>query len=259
MPSRPSAPTAFPRVVGADSRARLLRSTTVESGPLVPLIERLSAAHAERSPLVVGLAGSVAVGKSTLAAALAEALAPRAVAVVGTDGFLLPNAVLIERDLFLRKGFPESYDAEALTAFIERVRTGTAVEVPVYSHAEYDVVDERRPIGTPEVCIVEGVNALRFAEHLDLAIYLHADEAHIVDWYADRFVAECAAARDDETSFYRGWSGLEEGEQRALAAQFWAAINHPNLVDHIAPTARAAHVVVEKGPDHGILRIEWRR
>jgi type I pantothenate kinase len=230
----------------------------VETGPLTPLVDHLRAAHAERAPLVVGLGGPVAVGKSTLAAALADALAPRAVAVVGTDGFLLPNAVLIERGLFLRKGFPESYDAAALSAFIARVRSGAPVEVPVYSHTEYDVVDAPRPIGTPEVCIVEGVNALRFAADLDVALYLHAEEEHIVGWYADRFVAQCAAARDDETSFYRGWAELPEAEQRVLAAQFWDSINHPNLVDHIAPTAEAAHAVVVKGADHGIVRLEWR-
>ena len=231
----------------------------MEAGPLTPLVEHLAAAHADRAPLVVGLGGPVAVGKSTLAAALAAGLGPLDVAVVGTDGFLFPNAVLVERDLFLRKGFPESYDDTALTAFIASVRTASPIEVPVYSHTEYDVLEARRAIGRPDVCIVEGVNALAFAEHLDVAVYLHADEELVLTWYSDRFVEQCRAARDDETSFYRGWSALPEDEQRELARGFWAGINHPNLVDHIAPTAARADAVVVKGVDHTISRIEWRR
>jgi type I pantothenate kinase len=231
----------------------------VEAGPLTPLVERVLGARTAGATVVVGLAGSVAVGKSTLARALAGALAPQAVEVVGTDGFLFPNAVLIERDLFLRKGFPESYDETALLEFLAAVRSGDATaSVPVYSHAVYDVVDERRVVGAPDVCILEGVNALRFADALDVAVYLHAEEEHVIGWYADRFVLECVAARDDETSFYRSWAALSEGEQRVLAEQFWFGINHPNLVEHIAPTATRADAVVVKGPDHAILDIEWR-
>ena len=231
----------------------------VEAAPLTPLVERLVAAHAERSPLVVGLGGSVAVGKSTFADMLARALAPRRVEVVSTDGFLLPNAVLIERDLFARKGFPESYDEAAIVEFLGRVRTGDPdVTAPVYSHDVYDVVADRRSVGTPDVCIVEGVNVLRFTDELDVALYLHADEEHLIAWYSERFVRECRTAREDETSFYRGWAGLPEAEQRALSVEFWAAINHPNLVDHIAPTAADADAVVVKGRDHAVIRIEWR-
>ena len=232
----------------------------MEAGPLTPLVERVLAAHASGGTVVVGLAGSVAVGKSTLARALADALAPCEVAVVGTDGFLYPNAVLIERDLFLRKGFPESYDEAAVVEFLATVRAGDpTTAVPVYSHTVYDVVAERRVVGAPDVCILEGVNALRFSASLDLAVYVHAEEEHVIGWYADRFVRECEAARDDETSFYRSWAALGEGEQRALAEQFWFGINHPNLVEHIAPTLAHADAVVVKGPDHAIVRIEWRR
>lgn len=231
----------------------------MDAGPLTPLVEHIEAAHAGRAPVVVGLGGSVAVGKSTLAHALADELAPRVVEVVGTDGFLFPNAVLLERDLFLRKGFPESYDESALGAFLAAVRSGDpTASVPVYSHAVYDVVAERRVVGAPDVCIVEGVNALRFAPDLDVAVFLQADEQHILAWYADRFVRECAAARGDATSFYRAWCDLPEADQRGLAQQFWYGINHPNLVDHIAPTAASADAVVVKGPDHAIDRIEWR-
>lgn len=232
----------------------------MDAGPLTSLVEHVVAAHATRGPLVVGLGGSVAVGKSTFAAALADALGPRRVEVVSTDGFLFPNAVLIERDLFARKGFPESYDEAGIIAFLGLVRAADPdATAPIYSHDVYDVIDERRAVGTPDICIVEGVNVLRFTEHLDVSVYLHAAEEHLIAWYADRFVRECVAARDDESSFYRSWADLAEDEQRALAVQFWAAINHPNLVEHIAPTASRADAVVVKGPDHAIDRIEWRR
>jgi len=251
----PSGPAGGPE----GSRGHAPTIDPVEAAPLTPLVERLVAAHAERSPLVVGLGGSVAVGKSTFADMLARALAPRRVEVVSTDGFLLPNAVLIERDLFARKGFPESYDEAAIVEFLGRVRTGDPdVTAPVYSHDVYDVVADRRSVGTPDVCIVEGVNVLRFTDELDVALYLHADEEHLIAWYSERFVRECRTAREDETSFYRGWAGLPEAEQRALSVEFWAAINHPNLVDHIAPTAADADAVVVKGRDHAVIRIEWR-
>ena len=278
--------TARTRLELFDQRLLLARPTTVRESDLLDLSfyqfwrvfnvdrQRLSRrrqervvaltgtgwpAHARRAPVVVGLGGSVASGKSTFAAALAGDLAPHRVEVVSTDGFLFPNAVLAERDLTLRKGFPESYDEAAITEFLGRVRAGDPeVSAPVYSHEVYDVVAERHAIGTPDVCIVEGVNVLRFAEILDVSVYLHADEEHLIAWYSERFVRECALARTDETSFYRGWSGLPEAEQRELARQFWYAINHPNLVDHIEPTAARADVVVVKAPDHTVSRIEWR-
>ena len=181
------------------------------------------------------------------------------VEVVSTDGFLFTNAVLAERELLTRKGFPESYDEAAIVAFLGLVRSGAPdLSAPMYSHEAYDVVGERRSLGTPDVCIVEGVNVLRFAEHLDLALYLHADEEHLIAWYSERFVHECTLARDDVTSFYRGWADLSEPDQRALAAQFWAVINHPNLVEHIEPTSARADAIVVKRSDHSVERIEWR-
>ena len=227
--------------------------------PLTALVERIASVQSEHSPVVVGLGGSVASGKSTFAEELASALLPRAVEVVSTDGFLLPNAVLLERDLVLRKGFPETYDEAAILAFLARVRAGDArLSVPVYSHEAYDVLGVPREFSRPDVCIVEGVNALRFADALDVALYLHADEEFLIAWYSERFVRECALAREEAGSFYRGWSHLSEPEQRALAVQFWSEINHPNLVDHIEPTAARADAVVVKRADHTLDRVEWR-
>ena len=229
------------------------------SEPLTSLVERIDSVQVGRNPVVVGLGGSVASGKSTFAEELAAALLPRAVEVVSTDGFLFPNAVLLARDLVLRKGFPETYDEAAILAFLARVRAGDAhLSVPVYSHEAYDVLAAPREFSRPDVCILEGVNALRFVEVLDLAVYLHADEEFLIAWYSERFVRECALARDDAGSFYRGWSHLPEPEQRALAVQFWSEINHPNLVDHIEPTAARADAVVVKRADHTLDRVEWR-
>ncbi len=225
------------------------------------LRERVALLHANSVPVVIGIAGSVAVGKSTFAAALVAGLSDYRVAVVGTDGFLLPNAVLAERQLEARKGFPESYDAAGVIAFIEALRMGDdEAAVPVYSHTSYDVMpNERRVIGRPDICIIEGVNALQFFKHLDLAIYLEADEADLINWYSTRFSETCDAAIYDPTSFYRGWSLLPENERREMAESFWYGINHPNLVECIAPTSAHADLVVHKSHDHAIASLEWRK
>ena len=242
-----------------------LRSRPVESREVTSLLdaglrERVTRLHAISAPVVIGIAGSVAVGKSTFAAALVDGLREFRVEVVGTDGFLYPNAVLAERQIESRKGFPESYDESAVVSFIEALRSwdGSA-SVPVYSHTAYDVVaGERRVIGSPDICIIEGVNALQFADHLDLAIYLDADEADLINWYATRFSEICDAAVDDPTSFYSGWSLFSEKERREMAESFWYGINHPNLLEYIAPSAAHADLVVRKAHDHSIASVEWR-
>lgn len=224
------------------------------------LSERVASLYANSVPVVIGIAGSVAVGKSTFAAALVDGLGDYCVEVVGTDGFLLPNAVLAERQLEARKGFPESYDAAGVISFIEALRRGDkSASVPVYSHTAYDVlVGERRLIGCPDICIIEGVNALQFFKHLDLAIYLEADEADLINWYSTRFSETCDAAIDDPTSFYRDWSLLPENERREMAESFWYGINHPNLVECITPSSAYADLVIHKSHDHGIASLEWR-
>jgi type I pantothenate kinase len=208
---------------------------------------------------VVAIAGPVAVGKSTLAAALASDLEARGrrVAVLATDGFLWPNAVLEARDLLARKGFPETYDLDRLQRVVDDARAGEpTLEVPVYSHELYDVLDEPASIERPDVLVVEGVIALqrRFG---DLAVYLDADAEDVEGWYVERFQDLVVAAEDDPTSFYRGWADLDRDAVAELARGVWQMVNLPNLVDHIEPTRARADVVVRKGPDHAIREVRW--
>jgi type I pantothenate kinase len=197
----------------------------------------------------------VAVGKSTLAASLAERLAPLRVAVVATDGFLLPNDELSARGLLARKGFPESYDADAMAAFVGELRAGRPASVPVYSHATYDRLPGEVTVveaGEVDVVIVEGVNALQpeLASGADLAVYLDADEPLVRSWYVERFVEQIVLAESDETSFYRGFTSLDAAGRRAMAESVWEAVNLVNLVDHIEPTRARAHLVLVKGEGH---------
>lgn len=206
--------------------------------------------------LLVGVAGSVCVGKTTACEQLQALLHPVSVERVTTDGFLYPNAELDRRGLGHAKGFPESYDADAIRTFLHDLRAGEAVvTVPVYSHVTYDVVpDERRRLADAAVVIVEGVNALQFREHLDLGVYIDAPEAAIERWYADRLVGMFADAPPG--SFYSRL-GLDEHGQREFAAQVWAAINHVNLAEHILPTRAAAEIVIEKGWEHEVVRVRF--
>ena len=206
--------------------------------------------------VLVGIAGSVCVGKSTTCERLRRLLHPVTTEVVTTDGFLYPNAELARLGITHRKGFPESYDAVALEAFLRTLRAGSAgVRVPVYSHESYDVVpDVTRELVDAAVVIVEGVNALQFRDHLDLGVFVDAPEAAIEQWYADRLVAMFAAAPPG--SFYAEL-GFDETEQRAFADQVWSGINHVNLVEHILPTRARAEVVIEKGPDHEVRRVRF--
>ncbi len=215
------------------------------------------------TPVVVGIAGAVASGKSTLAASVAE----RAVAlgtptdVVSTDGFLFSNAVLVERGLLPQKGFPESYDVDALHAFVDAVHSGASVvSVPSYSHLTYDVVPGRPLSLANDACIVvEGVNALAaLGDRLDLAVYLHAEEADLERWYVERFLELCDEAATDEASFYRQFLGRSPAEIDALARQVWRGVNRVNLLQHIAPSRALADCVVVKGPDHTVTSLELR-
>jgi type I pantothenate kinase len=227
-----------------------------------PLAELVAERAAGKVPYVVAVTGSVAVGKSAAAAALAAALMPgppaREVAVVCTDGFLLPNRVLAARGLTARKGFPESFDHDALMAFVGDLRAGAAeARAPVYSHATYDIVEGAAQVITrPDVLVLEG---LPFPEdHVDFTVYVDADEADIERWFTTRFQALCVDARADESSFFRPFANYSEQQATAFAGQVWDAINHVNLEEHILPVRDRSDVILEKGPDHAIRSVRLR-
>jgi type I pantothenate kinase len=230
------------------------------------VINSMAAAEPAHSgaPLVVGLAGSVAAGKSTLAAKLAEGWRNmgRRVEVVSTDGFLHPNRILQERGLLLRKGFPESYDQHAFGLFLDAVRRdgkrggkdSGKVVVPTYSHQTYDVsFDAAREIAPSDILVVEGINALQpvfTAGKLDISIYLDALEADLFHWYYERGSRLREAAKHDPTSFFVRYLNLSDAEWDAQLKAFWNDINLPNLHQHIAPTRTFAGYVMHKTRDH---------
>jgi type I pantothenate kinase len=228
-------------------------------------------------PYVIGLAGSVAVGKSTTARLLQALLSrwpnhPR-VDLVTTDGFLYPNAELEARGIMRRKGFPESYDQAALIQFLIDVKTGAAeAGAPVYSHTVYDIVaGEQTIVRQPDVLIIEGLNVLQtrsaedhqpsvfVSDYFDFSIYVDAIEAHIEQWYVDRFLTLRDTVFKDPTSFFRRYGTLTTNEATAEARGIWASINGPNLRDNIAPTRDRADLVLVKGADHGVEQVRLRK
>ncbi len=227
-------------------------------------------------PYVIGIAGSVAVGKSTIArllqALLAELPGRPPVELVTTDGFLYPNAELERRGLMSRKGFPESYDRRRLVSFLAAVRSGEAdLRVPAYSHLVYDVQPDRaQVVSRPEILIVEGLNLLQntardgvsailVSDFLDFSIYVDADEQHIRQWYVDRFLALRLTAFSDPVSFFHRYSRLTDEEAATTAGHIWDEINYPNLVQNILPTRSRARLVLQKGADHLVRGVRLRR
>jgi type I pantothenate kinase len=211
-------------------------------------------------PVVVGIAGAVAAGKSVLAEAVRDELDGR-VDVVAADGFLLPNTVLAARGLVDRKGFPKSYDVAALRAFLTAARDGhLPARVPCYSHLIYDV-DGDRDVPPVDVLIVEGINILAAApDLLDVGVYVDVDEALLATWYRARLLALWRAGRDDPTSFYSSaiFAGLDEAAVGALADDVWGTVNLVNLRQHIAPSRQHAQLVITLGADHAVVDIATR-
>ncbi len=229
--------------------------------PSIAALVDLIRARATRAPLLVGIAGPVAVGKTTIVRALADGLAApqRRIQVVSTDAFLLPNVELHARGLSMRKGFPESYDAETMRAALQQLRAGHVAAVPVYSHDVYDVLpDVRETVGPAEMIFVEGIVALQppAVDELDLALYVDAAEADVRGWFVERFLRLTAAAVDEPASFYHPFAQFSAEQLRDIASATWDTINAPNLHDHIAPSAARADVVVRKAADHSIVEVQ---
>ncbi len=255
--------------------SRLLNLRVAATQALARTTDTFLGRPEQRVPFIIGLGGSVAVGKSTTARVLQALLGrwpdhPR-VDLVTTDGFLRPNHVLEERGIMDRKGFPESYDVRRLIQFLEEVKRGEVeVRAPVYSHVVYDIVEgEEQVLRQPDIVILEGLNVLqtgvdagddaRFvSDWFDFSIYVDANESDIERWYVERFFALRQTAFNDETSFFRHFAALSDDELRATARQIWASINGPNLRQNILPSRSRADLVLQKGGDHEVQLVRLR-
>ncbi len=254
--------------------SRLLNLYVAETQKLHRATSDFMGERASRTPFIIGVAGSVAVGKSTVSRLLKELLSrwegtPR-VELITTDGFLFPNAELEKRGLMARKGFPESYDRLALLKFVADVKSGAAeVEAPVYSHLSYDIVEgEKAVVHSPDVLIVEGLNVLQapgagqelaLSDYFDFKIYVDADAHNLNSWFIKRFEKLRDSAFTNPASYFHRYAEMPYDKALARANEIWQTINLPNLIQNILPTRNRATLVLRKGDNHTVESVLLRK
>lgn len=260
------------------SLSRLLASHVESAIGLYKQRSKFLNLRGQKTPFIIGIAGSVAVGKSTTARILQELLsrwpASPKVDLITTDGFLLPNEELRQLDIMDRKGFPESFDRRQVLDFLSRIKAGERnVQAPVYSHMVYDrVPDEYRTVDQPDILIFEGINVLQVNElpadgnsvpfvsdYFDFSIYIDADEKDIRSWYVDRFLRLRETAFREPESFFHRYSQISKEAARAVALDLWERINLANLHENILPTRKRADLILHKGQNHAVDLVSLRR
>jgi type I pantothenate kinase len=252
--------------------SRLLNLYVGATQSLQQVTELFLGRLAPRVPYVIGVAGSVAVGKSTFARILQALLSrwpnhPR-VDLVTTDGFLFPNAILEERGILNRKGFPESYDVRRLLRFLADLKSGEPeVRAPMYSHVVYDVLPDTMAIRRPDILILEGINVLQVggdgadfvSDYFDFSIYMDADPHNIEEWYVERFLTLRETVFQQPDSYFRRFAELSQQDAVKVARMIWQETNGKNLAENILPSRQRASLIVRKGPEHVVTEVELRK
>lgn len=226
---------------------------------------------AERQPFIIGISGSVAVGKSTTARLLQLLLSrtfkTSTVDLVTTDGFLYDNQTLIEKKILDRKGFPESYDMESLIRFLSDMKSGRDAEIPVYSHEIYDILPDSVLVKAPDILIVEGINVFQSTQNkrlyindfFDFSIYVDATETNIERWYLERFKTLLDLAKKDPNNYYHQFTALPDKDVLKMARDTWKKVNLVNLRQFIEPTRSRAEVILHKDKSHKIDKIYLKK